>query len=322
MLASSGITPSSIAVFFTANPGPSARTGSITIGNQAFTITQAAPGVVCTYSLSGNAYSAPASGGTTFVNIITSCGWTATANDAWLTPAPGSGTGTTQVAVTIAANPGSSARASSVTIGGQTFAVTQSGTTGPAGLRFIPVTPCRVADTRAGQGTTGVFGPPSYRRFDSRLSHSVQLMRNSGFGGGLLAEHYGCPLRTAWLSHGWPSGQTRPLVSTLNALGGDIVANAAIVPAGSNGAVSVFATNNTDVIVDINGYFAPASYTPPAGSYSLAFFTAVPCRVLDTRPGAGTSGAFGPPIMIGGASATSRYPPALAAFRLRPRPIR
>src|SRR5258708_3451411 len=67
----------------------------------------------------------------------------------------------------------------------------------------------------------------------------------------------------------WPSGQTRPLVSTLNALGGDIVANAAIVPAGTNGAVSVFATNNTDVIVDINGYFAPASYTPPAGSSSL-----------------------------------------------------
>ncbi|MDX1981068.1 MAG: hypothetical protein SFV51_12425, partial [Bryobacteraceae bacterium] len=29
------------------------------------------------------------------------------------------------------------------------------------GLRFNPVTPCRVVDTRAGQGTSGAFGPPT-----------------------------------------------------------------------------------------------------------------------------------------------------------------
>jgi M6 family metalloprotease-like protein len=290
-----------LTVNFTANIGPSSRAALIIIGNQAFTVTQAAPAAGCTYALSTGSYSAPASGGATSVNIITSCGWTATASDTWLTPAPGSGTGTTQVAVTIAANSGSSARASSITIGGQTFAVTQSGATGPTGLRFIPVTPCRVADTRAGQGTTGVFGPPSMPGGSTRdfpISSSTC---------GIPASAQAYSLNITVVPSGplgfltvWPSGQTRPLVSTLNALGGDIVANAAIVPAGINGAVSVFATNNTDVIVDINGYFAPASYTPPAGSSSLAFFTAVPCRVVDTRPGAGTSGAFGPPTMTGG----------------------
>jgi hypothetical protein len=55
----------------------------------------------------------------------------------------------------------------------------------------------------------------------------------------------------------WPTGSAQPFVSTLNSLDGAVVANAAIVPAGTNGAISVFVTNNTHVILDINGYFAP-----------------------------------------------------------------
>jgi hypothetical protein len=48
-----------------------------------------------------------------------------------------------------------------------------------------------------------------------------------------------------------------PAVSTLNSYNGNVVANAAIVPAGTNGAVAVYVTNTADVILDINGYFAP-----------------------------------------------------------------
>jgi hypothetical protein len=55
----------------------------------------------------------------------------------------------------------------------------------------------------------------------------------------------------------WPAGHSQPLVSTLNSLEGRVVANAAIVPAGINGSVSVFVTDSTDVVLDINGYFAP-----------------------------------------------------------------
>jgi len=46
-------------------------------------------------------------------------------------------------------------------------------------------------------------------------------------------------------------------VSTLNSWDGAVVANAAIVPAGTSGAISVYVTNRTHVILDINGYFAP-----------------------------------------------------------------
>jgi hypothetical protein len=36
-----------------------------------------------------------------------------------------------------------------------------------------------------------------------------------------------------------------------------VVANAAIVPAGTNGAIDIYVTNPTQVVLDINGYFAP-----------------------------------------------------------------
>jgi hypothetical protein len=41
----------------------------------------------------------------------------------------------------------------------------------------------------------------------------------------------------------WPSGLFQPLVATLNSIDGRTRSNAAIVPAGANGAVSVFATD-------------------------------------------------------------------------------
>ena len=75
----------------------------------------------------------------------------------------------------------------------------------------------------------------------------------------------------------WPAGEGQPVVATLNSLDGRIKADAAIVPAGVNGAVSVYVTQTTNVILDINGYFAPVS-----GS-TLAFYPLTPCRVADTR---------------------------------------
>ena len=55
----------------------------------------------------------------------------------------------------------------------------------------------------------------------------------------------------------WPVGQPFPTVSTLNSPAGQAVANAAIVPAGTEGAIEIFVSDTTDVFFDINGYFAP-----------------------------------------------------------------
>ncbi len=83
----------------------------------------------------------------------------------------------------------------------------------------------------------------------------------------------------------WPTGnKPQNPVSTLNNPTGTVVANAAIVPAGTGGDITVYASNNTDLVIDINGYFAA-----PGGQNALSLYPAVPCRLLDTRKG---SGAF------------------------------
>jgi hypothetical protein len=54
----------------------------------------------------------------------------------------------------------------------------------------------------------------------------------------------------------WPQGATQPLVSTLNANDGAITSNMAIVPT-TNGLISAFAQDPTQLVLDLSGYFAP-----------------------------------------------------------------
>ena len=49
------------------------------------------------------------------------------------------------------------------------------------------------------------------------------------------------------------------------------------MPAGTSGAISVFASDETDLVIDINGYFGKP------GTSGLDLFTVAPCRVRDTR---------------------------------------
>jgi hypothetical protein len=58
-----------------------------------------------------------------------------------------------------------------------------------------------------------------------------------------------------WLTL-WPTGGSMPVVSTLNSWDGRLVANAAIVPT-TTGSISAYASDLTQFIFDINGYFAP-----------------------------------------------------------------
>lgn len=126
-----------------------------------------------------------------------------------------------------------------------------------APLNFFTVTPCRVVDTRNPQGT---FGGPSLQANSSRSfpipASSCGIPANaSGYSFNVTVVPAG---GLAYLAM-WPTGQPQPLVSTLNDPSGTVLANAAIVPAGTNGAVTVYATNTTDVILDINGYFVGES---------------------------------------------------------------
>ena len=159
-------------------------------------------------------------------------------------------------------------------------------------LQFVPILPCRVVDTRNSDGTFG--GPPilggTFRSFPipqgscsvpataAAYSLNVTLVPISNHPVGYLTI--------------WPAGQTQPVVSTMNSLDGRIKANAAIVPGGTGDAVSVYVTDSTNVVLDIDGYFEPST----AGT--LEFYPLPPCRVADTRKSNFPSG-LGTPHLSG-----------------------
>ncbi len=143
-------------------------------------------------------------------------------------------------------------------------------------LQFYPVTPCRIADTRA---RTGPFGAPflsggaAGRTFPITSASCNVPAAAHAYSLNFTAAPHG---RLGFLTV-WPAGQSQPLVSTLNASTGAVTANAAIVPAGSGGGIQVYASDDTDVVIDINGYLAPP------GSGGVSFYNLTPCRVVDTR---------------------------------------
>jgi hypothetical protein len=109
-----------------ANPTITARTGTLTIGGVTFSVNEAAAS--CTYTLSPTSQSMAAAGGTGSVGVTTlaGCAWTAAANDAWLTVTSGaSGSGNGTVSFTAAANPTTTARSGTLSIGGVTFTVSE-----------------------------------------------------------------------------------------------------------------------------------------------------------------------------------------------------
>jgi plastocyanin len=79
----------------------------------------------------------------------------------------------------------------------------------------------------------------------------------------------------------FPTGNPRPTASNLNWATGETRPNLVAVQIGVSGLVTFFASNRTDVVADLEGYFAPPSGT--AGEY----IAVAPARLLDTRPGRG-----------------------------------
>jgi hypothetical protein len=144
------------------------------------------------------------------------------------------------------------------------------------GLAFYPVTPCRLVDTRK-QPPTVPIGGPSLVGQQSRTFAISGICNLPATAQAYSLNFAAVPIGPLGFLTVFPTGQTRPTASTLNDLTATVVANAAIVPAGTSGSIDVFASNNTDVVIDINGYFAPMT------TGGLSLYGVTPCRVLDTR---------------------------------------
>jgi YVTN family beta-propeller protein len=153
--------------------------------------------------------------------------------------------------------------------------------TSPGGstLAFYPLAPCRIVDTRNPVGELGgpFLSQDQQRNFPVLESTCIPQNANAqAYSFNVTAVPHPTGQRLGFLTV-WPKGEPQPGVSTLNNVTGTIVANAAIVPSGAGGAISVYPNNDTDLLIDINGYFAAP------GTNGLSLYTVAPCRVIDTR---------------------------------------
>ena len=111
------------------NTNTTALSGTMTIAGQTFTVNQAAGG--CTFKLSPKDGKFKAAGGSATVKVkpnFSDCAWTAVSNDSLYHDHGGSsGTGKGTVSYTVATNATTDVLTGTMTIGGETFTVTQSG---------------------------------------------------------------------------------------------------------------------------------------------------------------------------------------------------
>ena len=138
---------------------------------------------------------------------------------------------------------------------------TQGDVTSP--LPFIGVTPCRVADTR-GNGFGGQYGPPALVA-EANRNFTIAGQCGIPFGASAVSFNF------AALNVGgtgdlrvFPAGGAVPFASTMNYNANTPnIANAAIVPLGGGGAITVRADAvSVDLIIDVNGYYASTPANP------------------------------------------------------------
>ena len=158
----------------------------------------------------------------------------------------------------------------------------------PDALTFVAIEPGRLVDTRgAAGGFNGItpFDGPSIQPQGT----PVFLLQSPGEATantmpapcGVIppaAEAYSLNLTVIPHSGGaggyvtiWPTGTARPVVATVTDGQGSTVSNAAIVAAGTSGAVSLYNSGPAiiDVVIDMNGYFAPGVAVTFADYFAL-----------------------------------------------------
>jgi hypothetical protein len=125
-------------------------------------------------------------------------------------------------------------------------------------IAFVAIQPCRLADTRPAGGFTGPFGPPALVGGATRV---FPVAGNCGIP--MTAQAVSMNL-TVTLTSGTghlsiaPDGSPQPVVSTLNYVAGQTVANNVTQGLGTTGGISVFSLVSVHFIIDVNGYFLDA----------------------------------------------------------------
>ncbi len=148
------------------------------------------------------------------------------------------------------------------------------------GVRFNPIDPERILDTRTGPGQTGKFAPGETRNLEVNGFVGVPARARA-----VVLNVTGVKPTQATYVTVWPTGSSRPTASNLNLAAGEIAPNLVVAKVGSGGSVSLYNNKGqTDLIVDVVGWFGPfgAGFTPMR-----------PSRIWDSRTGPGVVGRLG-----------------------------
>jgi hypothetical protein len=117
------------------------------------------------------------------------------------------------------------------------------------GLRFKPIGPTRITDTRQGAGAHPL-GPASSTTI--RPPGMLSDVRTVALAANLTGVN---PSNSTYLTL-WPTGENRPDMSNLNLAQQEIRSNATIIPLSSGGQFNVFnAAWTVDLVIDVAGAF-------------------------------------------------------------------
>lgn len=161
----------------------------------------------------------------------------------------------------------------------------------PSGALYVPITPCRIFDTRV----TGAGGRLSGSR-------SILVTGTTGFEAqGGKAGGCGIPAGTVAVEASItavapaaagrlrvsPVGGTTPTYGFLEWTAGQSITNTGLVNLATSGSPQLVLANetgSTHIVVDVQGYFAPKATAPASAAKYVAM---TPCRIVDTRVAGG-----------------------------------
>jgi subtilisin family serine protease len=159
-----------------------------------------------------------------------------------------------------------------------------------SGSTFNGATPQRLVDSRNGTGVTAI-GPVSPSSPIEISIAGINVTSSAGVSTVIPANLVAASLNVTAVNPSgsgfvtvWPCDASRPLSSNLNFTAGSVVANGVIAPVSSDGRVCLYSSTNSDIVVDIAGWFE-----------GTEFRGATPLRLTDTRDGTGgTMGRISP----------------------------
>ncbi|HET9848321.1 MAG TPA: hypothetical protein VFR68_07175 [Candidatus Dormibacteraeota bacterium] len=165
--------------------------------------------------------------------------------------------------------------------------VTSQGTVTDGSGLFHPVVPYRIMDTRRNTkvGTIGTLSGGQSVTLQVTGTGGANGVPSTGVSGVVLNVTAASASAPGYLTV-YPSDATmRPTASNVNFVAGQLVPNRVQVKVSATGSVSIYNfQGNTDVIVDVNGWFTDSTASP---SSSGQFSGIPPGRILDTRYGPG-----------------------------------